>query len=225
MVATTRSVFDKQLGVLRDDTLQIAEMVATQVEQAVHALQKRDMKAAHRVDEFDATINRLRYNVEEQSYTLLALQQPAARDMRRIVATVSVVTNLERMGDHAAGIARLALRMDGLPNMIHVPEFDEMVKLSVATLNDAMTAMSMEDALLARALVNNDDEVDNLHERVYNRLIQTMTTDPATVECATMLLWVSHNLERYSDRVSNICERIIYFVTGDLHEPRTDLMP
>ncbi len=225
MVATTRSVFDKQLCELRDDTLRIAEMVATQGEQAVYALQKRDMAAAHRVDEFDATINRLRYNVEEQSYTLLALQQPAARDMRRIVATVSVVTNLERMGDHAAGIARLALRMDGLPNMIRVPEFDEMVNLSVATLNDAMKAMTFEDALLARSLVNNDDQVDQLHETVYNRLIQTMTTDPSTVECATMLLWVSHNLERYSDRVSNICERIIYFVTGDLHEPRTDSMP
>src|SRR5260221_10812671 len=152
MVATTRSVFDKQLDGLRDNTLQIAEMVATQIEQATRAFQKHDMAIAQRVAEFDATINRLRYNVEEQSYTLLALQQPAARDMRRIVATVSVVTNLERMGDHAAGIARLALRMDGIPHLLHVPEFDEMVSLSVATLQDAMKAMSLEDALLARSL-------------------------------------------------------------------------
>src|SRR5689334_2670301 len=132
MVATTRTVFDRQLDSLRDNTLQIAEMVATQVEQATHAFQKRDTAAAARVAEFDATINRMRYNVEEQSYTLLALQQPNARDMRRIVATVSVVTNLERMGDHAAGIARLALRLGDKTKPIFVPEFTQMANMAVA---------------------------------------------------------------------------------------------
>ncbi len=201
MVATTRSVFDKQLDGLRDNTLQIAEMVATQIEQATRAFQKHDMAIAQRVAEFDATINRLRYNVEEQSYTLLALQQPNARDMRRIVTTVSVVTNLERMGDHAAGIARLALRLGDHPKPIFVQEFTEMAEMAVENLKDAMSALNYEDAVLARRVVSRDDQVDQLHEAVYKRLIETMTNNPSTVECATMMLWVSHNLERYSDRM------------------------
>src|SRR5258708_23871460 len=183
MVATTRSVFDKQLDGLRDNTLQIAEMVATQIEQATRAFQKHDMAIAQRVAEFDATINRLRYNVEEQSYTLLALQQPNARDMRRIVTTVSVVTNLERMGDHAAGIARLALRLGEQPSPIFVPEFTEMAEMVVANLNDAMNAFTYEDAALARRVVSRDDEIDKLHHVVYQRLIETMASNPSTVEC------------------------------------------
>lgn len=225
MVATTRTVFDKQLATLQNNTLQIAEMVSTQIQQATRSFQKHDLALARRVDEFDATINHLRYDVEEQSYTLLALQQPAARDMRRIVATVSVVTNLERMGDHAAGIARLALRIGDEPNMELAPEFIEMTDIAVANLNDAMTALVNEDAALARSVVSRDDQIDQMHETVYQRLIQSMTNDPSTVECATMMMWVSHNLERYSDRISNISERIIYFVTGDLREPRPDPMP
>jgi phosphate transport system protein len=225
MVATTRSVFDKQLNTLRDSTLQIAELVATQIQQATKAFQKHDMAIARRVAEYDAEINRLRYSVEEESYTLLALQQPNARDMRRIVATVSVVTNLERMGDHAAGIARLALRLGDRPNPVFVPEFNDMAEMAMANLNDAMLAFTREDVALARQVVNRDDQIDKLHEVVYNHLIQTMTENPSAVECATLMLWVSHNLERYSDRISNICERVIYFVTGNLHEPRTDPMP
>jgi phosphate transport system protein len=225
MVATTRTVFDKQLDTLRDNTLQIAELVTTQIQQATKAFQKHDMTLARRVAEYDAEINRLRYNVEEQSYALLALQQPNARDMRRIVATVSVVTNLERMGDHAAGIARLALRLVDRPHPVFVPEFDDMAEIATANLNDAMLALTREDADLARQVVGRDDQVDHLHELIYKHLIQTMTDNPSTVECATMMLWVSHNLERYSDRISNICERIVYFVTGNLHEPRIDPMP
>jgi len=225
MVATTRTVFDKQLATLRDNTLQIAEMVGTQIQQATLSFQKHDLALARRVDEFDATINRLRYDVEEQSYTLLALQQPNGRDMRRIVTTVSVVTNLERMGDHAAGIARLALRLGDKPNTTFAPEFIEMAEIAVANLNDAMTAFANEDAALARSVVSRDDQVDQMHQIVYERLIQTMTNDPSMVECATMMIWVSHNLERYSDRISNISERIIYFVTGDLREPRAYPMP
>jgi phosphate transport system protein len=97
--------------------------------------------------------------------------------------------------------------------------------MAVENLKDAMTALNYEDAALARRVVSRDDQVDQLHEAVYARLIQTMTSNPSTVECATMMLWVSHNLERYSDRISNICERVIYFVTGDLYEPRPDTMP
>ncbi len=225
MVATTRSAFDRQLSDLQDNVLYLSELVATQVLQAIQALQTHDMEAARRVDGLDATINRLRYELEENCYTLLALQQPNSRDMRRIVSTISIVTNLERMGDHAAGIARLALRMETTPCNIHVPEFDEMAALAAASLRDAMTAMTAWDKVLARAVIDRDANIDRLHQQVYDHLIKMMTKHPSRIECATMMLWVSHNLERYADRISNICERIVYLITGQLHEPRHDTMP
>ena len=225
MVATTRSVFDHQLDVLRDNVLYLSEFVIDQVQQATRALRERDVATARHVDTFDADINRMRYEIEEQCYTLLALQQPNSHDMRRIVATVSVVTNLERMGDHAAGIARLALRMEAAGCHILIGEFDNMAEIAVANLRDAMTALATEDKILARAVVSRDAEIDDLHKAVYDRLIRQMAEDTSTVECATMMLWVSHNLERYADRISNICERIIYLVTGELHKQRADSMP
>ena len=223
MVATNRATFDKQLNELNSQVLQVAELVEVQAEQAICALQKHDLEVAHRVNEFDKTINQKRYEIEERCYTLLALQQPNSRDMRRIVANVSVVTNLERMGDHAAGIARLVLR---LPETIsEVPEFGEMMKVANANLRDAMIGFAHNDTDLVREVVRRDAQIDALHKKVYDRLIKLMIADPTQIECATMLLWVSHNIERYADRISNICERIIYMVTGNLHEPRPVPVP
>lgn len=226
MVAlTTRSAFDRQLNELTQDVLSLAEMVESQLLESVKALQTFDMVRAQRVADYDNTINRLRYEIEENAYTLLALQSPMARDMRRIVATVSVVTNLERMGDHAAGIARLVIRMANTGCQLSCATFDQMATLSVSMLRDAMTALTSQDVALAKAVTVRDEQIDALHQAAYNELIQTMTGDPATVECATMLMWCSHNLERYADRISNICDRIQYLITGNLHEARIDPMP
>lgn len=228
MVATSvRSVFDRQLTKLQDDVLHLAEMVEHQLQDAVTALHDRDLATARRVDAFDAQVNQLRYRIEEDAYTVLALQQPNARDMRRIVASVSIVTNLERMGDHAAGIARLVARVDGLtaPACLPVPAFTRMADLAATSLRDAMRALANQDAGLARDVARRDDQIDTLHKETYDLLISTMTEDPASIECATLLLWVSHNLERYADRISNICERIVYLATGHLHKVRGDKMP
>jgi phosphate transport system protein len=225
MVAATRTAFDRQLNALQDHVLNLAEMVESQLPEAVKALQLRDTERANKVNEFDQTINRNRFNIEEQCYTLMALQAPAAGDMRRIVSTVSVVTNLERMGDHAAGIARLALRMDGMSNVIFMPAFNDMVAKATLNLRDAMTAMYTHNVGMARAVAQRDNEIDQLHKQTYDHLIWTMGNDTSVIECATLLLWVSHNIERYADRISNICDRIVYMVTGILHEPRHDNMP
>jgi phosphate transport system protein len=225
MAASARMTFERQLAALQDNVLHLSEMVIVQVLQASDALQRDDMALARHVEEFDATVNQLRYGIEEQCYTLLALQQPNSRDMRRIVSMVSIATNLERMGDHAAGIARLALRLDGVASTVYVAEFQAMAHLAQANLRDAMTALVTEDKALARAVVLRDAEIDLHHKDIYDRLIKLMTSDVATIPRATLLLWVSHNLERYADRISNICERINYVITGDLYEPRVDPMP
>lgn len=220
-----RSVFDRQLRLLETEVLRLAEFVETQLVEAVKALQTRNFSAARRVESFDASVNKLRYEIEEQAYLVLALQQPAASDMRRIVAAVSIATNLERMGDHAAGIARLLLRSAEVANPPPMPAFDEMAQLAAANLHDAMVALSGNDVALARQVVARDKEIDCLHKRAYDQLIQAMIDDRTQVEYATMLLWVSHNIERFADRVCNICERIIYVITGNLYEQRVDPMP
>ncbi|HRE47274.1 MAG TPA: phosphate signaling complex protein PhoU [Aggregatilineales bacterium] len=224
-MTTVRTAFDRQLKMLETDLLRLAELVETQLVEAIKALYTMDMIIAQRVHEFDAALNTLRYEIEERSYTLLALQQPNSGDMRRIVGAVSIATNLERMGDHAAGIARLVLRMNPEAVVINIPEFKDMTTLATTNLRSAMLALGNHDAPLARQIVRSDNAIDALHEHVYAMLIKTMIDNPTTVEMATMLLWVSHNVERFADRVCNICERIIYVVTGNLFEPRTDDMP
>jgi phosphate transport system protein len=215
-----RSNFLRQLQLLENDLLRLAELVETQVVDAVRALQTHDIVLANRVDEFDSAINKLRYEIEEQAYTMLALQQPTAGDMRLIVAAVSIATNLERMGDHAAGIARLAKRMEDVPEVVHVPAFTEMANRAADNLRRAMDAFSKRDEQTVRAIVDEDDVIDQMHKDIYEMLLKTMINNSTTVEQGTMLLWVSHNLERYADRVSNICERINYSVTGELYRSR-----
>jgi phosphate transport system protein len=221
MVAV-RSAFERQLRQLETELLRLAEYVETQLIEAVRTLHTRDFEAAQRIDSFDATLNKLRYEVEEQAYTLLALQQPNAGDMRRIVASVSIATNLERMGDHAAGIARLILRSVEAPRSIELPAFEHMARLATESLREAMVALSSGDAALARRVVSRDREIDHLHKEAYDYLIQVMINDRRMIEYATTLLWVSHNIERFADRISNICERIVYMFTGNLYEQRTD---
>lgn len=221
-MVTLRSTFERQLKTLSNDLLRLAELVETQLLEGVRALQHCDLGAARRVEAFDTTINRLRYEIEEQCYTLLALQQPNAGDLRRIVAAVSIATNLERMGDHAASIARIALRTAELPAAVHLPLFTDMARLAAENLHQAMIAFENNDADLARQVVRRDEQVDILHKRVYDYLIKTMMENSAAVEYATLLLWVSHDIERFADRVCNICERIVYVITGVLFEPRTN---
>jgi phosphate transport system protein len=224
MVAALRSQFDRQLETLQRDVLRLAEMVNGQINQAVKAQEKRDMGVAWRVDTYDSTVNRLRCSIEEQAYTLLALQQPNAGDMRRIVAAVSIVTNLERMGDHAAGIARIVLAIpEGSPT-IAVPEFADMTALITKNLNDTMDAYLREDHVLAQDVAARDHAIDVLHHQVYMKMIALMTENKDIIEQATKVLWVSHNLERISDRIANICERISYVATGVLYETPHDAM-
>ncbi len=219
---TTRSVFDRQLCSLRERVQQLSELVAQSITLSITALQKHDLDVARLIDRADAQINAHRFEIEEQAYQLLALQQPNASDMRAIVATVSIVTNLERMGDHAAGIARLVLRMGNCQTLEMPPEFAQMAQLDLAMLTDSITAFVTHDQILARSVVARDGEVDRLHKLAYERLLAAMQHDLQAVECGTLMLWVSHNLERIGDRSANICERVTFLVTGDLvhhHDP------
>jgi phosphate transport system protein len=214
----TRVIFDRSLVEIRDDLLRLSSMADKSIALSMKALVERNADLARQVSADDALLNDVRFAIEEKSYTLIATQQPNATDLRDIVGAVSVATNLERIGDHAAGIARLTLRMVDQPLLHPLVALPQMAELGREMVKCAVDSFLEHNADLAEKTVERDREIDALHEHVYRDLLDFMMKDPATIERATYLLWVSHNLERIGDRSTNICERAVYAVTGILKE-------
>jgi len=213
---TNRGTFDRQLGALRDQVVQVSDLVEQSITLSVRALQNQDMALAKQIDQLDSQVNARRFVVEEHAYQLLATQQPCARDMRLIVGLVTTVTNLERIGDHAAGIARLTMRLGENPVIKPLPLFEAMAVTGQWLLRNAITAFVTQDEELAQTVIDRDSEIDQMHRDAYRQLLNTMTENPDSVESGTMLLWVSHNLERIGDRASNIAARVSYLAKGEL---------
>jgi phosphate transport system protein len=193
-------------------------MVDKAIARSVDALIRQDVAAAEQVIAADRTINRQRWAIEEDALRILATQGPMAGDLRNVAAAIHIVTDLERMGDHAAGIAQIVIDTANEPLLKPLVDIPRMAAISREMLNDAVTAYIEGDALAAEAVALRDDEVDALYEQIYRELLTYMMADPATINRATRLLWVSHNLERVADRVTNICERVVFAVTGELTE-------
>ncbi len=193
-------------------------MVDKAIARSVDALIRQDVAAAEQVIAADRTNNRQRWAIEEDALRILATQGPMAGDLRNVAAAIHIVTDLERMGDHAAGIAQIVIDTANEPLLKPLVDIPRMASISREMLNDAVTAYIEGDAVAAEAVALRDDEVDALYEQIYRELLAYMIADPATINRATRLLWVSHNLERVADRVTNICERVVFAVTGELTE-------
>jgi phosphate transport system protein len=214
----TRALYDQELKDLRSSVVAMASMVDKAINNAVVALVQRDVSMAQQVVADDRAINEQRWRTEEQALLVIATQAPMARDLRMIAAVIHIVTDLERMADHAAGIAKIALQTaDQLPlkPLVDIPRMSEIAR---TMLHDAITAFIEDDQASARAIVGRDDEVDALYEQIYRELLTFMLADPTTIDQATHLLWVAHNLERIADRATNICERVVFAATGQLEE-------
>jgi phosphate transport system protein len=214
----TREQYIHQLQDLRSGVVAMASMVDKAVNAAVVALAQRDVSMAQQVVADDRAINEHRWQIEEQALLVIATQAPMAKDLRTIAAAIHIVTDLERMADHAAGIAKIAIQnADEAPlkPLIDIPRMSEIAR---AMLHDAITAYIEDDQVAARAIVARDDEVDDLYEQIYRELLTFMLADPTTIDQATHLLWAGHNLERIADRVTNICERVVFAATGQFEE-------
>jgi phosphate transport system protein len=209
---------ERSLVDIRDNVLRLASMADQAIANAVRALVERDGTLAATVSQNDAQLNTLRFAVEELSYQLIATQQPNSTDLRLLVGAVSVVTNLERIGDHAAGVARLALRFIERPLPKPLVDIPEMALITREMVREAVNAFFARDVALAERVIARDKDVDALQSRVYRDLVAIMTANTNLIEVCTYLLWVSHNLERIGDRATNICERAIYVTTGELKE-------
>ena len=213
-----REAYRQQLQDLRDKLLIMGSMVSRALDDAVNAHKGMDETTARRIIAEDKKVNALKFQLEDEVLTLIATQQPMARDMRLLAAILEISGELERMGDYAKGIGRIVIYMDGQPpikELVHIPTMNELV---TNMLQRALDAFINHDVAAAKQIPQEDDQVDKLYNQVNRELIDIITKDASKIERANYLSWAAHNLERAADRVTNICERIIYTETGQYSE-------
>jgi phosphate transport system protein len=214
----TRTDYTHQIELLRGSVVAMSSMVDKAIERAMEALRRQDTDLATMVINGDAAINENRWQIEEQALTIIATQAPMATDLRQILSAISIVTDMERMADHAAGIAKIVNQTAGEPPLKPLVDLPRMSDIAREMLSGAIAAYIADDPVSASAVAARDDELDTYYNQIYRELLTYMMADPATINRATHLLWVAHNLERIGDRVTNICERVVFSVTGDMRE-------
>jgi phosphate transport system protein len=216
--ATVRKTFETEIQQLKDELLLMGSMVEQQVLDSVEAMKKRDIESSKRIYQEDEKINAKRYAIEEQVMILIATQQPMAHDLRLLASILEVSAELERMGDYAKGIATINVRMGTEPPLKPLIDLPRMAEKASDMLHRALTAFVTEDVEAAKAIPAEDDEVDGLYTQVYRELMTFVMADPKNIDRANFLLWTAHNLERFADRVTNLCERTIFIATGEMKE-------
>jgi phosphate transport system protein len=222
MPLQNRSILDQELNELRATILKITSMVDSAIEQAMTALDSRDVAMAQNVIDNDQQINQLRYDVEEYSLRILATQQPMAGDLRVVIAAIHLAVELERMGDHASGIARLVARMESEDEIDTLHKLPKMAKRARKMLRQSIDAFVNYDAAAAKEMISRDDKIDRQYNKLFRETLEEMRDDNY-IRRATFLLWVGHNLERIGDRTTNIAERVIFMSTGEFVETKTDI--
>ena len=213
-----RTTFHKKLREIQDEVLVMGSMVGKAITSSVKALKERDLDLAHQIISDDLKVNQKRFEIEEKCVELIATQQPMASDLRIIIAILNITTEIERIGDYAMGIARIVLMIGDEPPLKPLIDIPRMTEKMTAMLHRSLDAFVKHDADSAREIATEDDDVDNLYDQVFRELLTFMAEDPRTITRATRLIWVAHNLERSADRVTNICERVVYMVTGKMEE-------
>lgn len=214
----TREAYHRALKNVQDDVLRMADMVRAAVSASIEALKSRDIEASKKIIADDALINKKRFDIEDKCLLLIATQQPMAIDLRVLAAIINMVTDLERIGDHAEGIAKINISIGDEPLVKPLIDVPMMSKKGLEMLDKCMKAFVERDIEAAKEVCNADDEVDALYDQVYGDLVQIMIGNPKTIQGATYLIWAAHNLERIADRVTNIAERIVFMVTGKMEE-------
>jgi phosphate transport system protein len=213
-----RKTFESEIQLVKDEVLLLGSMVEHAIIGSVEALKKRDIKASEKLIAEDKEINKKRFAIENQLMILIATQQPMAHDLRLLASTMEIISELERMGDYAKGIANINIRMGEEALLKPLIDIPRMAEKGRDMLHRALTAFINEDVEVAKSIPVEDDEVDALYNQIYRELMMFIIQDPKSIERANWLLWVAHNLERVADRVTNICERTIFIATGEFGE-------
>ncbi len=213
-----RESYQRNLRELQDEVLVMGSMIEKALERSMQALKERDLELAKLIISEDLNVNKKRFEIEEKALDIISCQAPMASDLRILLAILFIVTDLERMGDHAAGNAKIALMIGNEPPLKPLIDLPRMNEKVIDMLHRSLNAFIIHDAETARKIVEEDDEIDNLYDQVFRELLTFMMEDPRTITRATRLMWVGHNLERTGDRVTNICERVVFMVTGKMEE-------
>jgi len=213
-----RKRFDDELRRIEGAVLQMGEMVAEALQASVRALEERDLDGAERIVSNDLEINKLRFAIEHDILVVIATQQPLAQDLRILAAMLDLIRELERTGDYAKGICKISQRIGAEPLIKPLVDVPRMADKAVDMLRRSLQAFVERDVAAAQAIPLEDDEVDALYNQINRELLTIIMGRPELVRQANLLTWAAHNLERAADRVTNICERIIFTVTGELFE-------
>jgi phosphate transport system protein len=213
-----RTAFERELQELEKTLGDLGRMVEEALVASVDALKRRDLEKARQIIDADRATNERRLAIEHETLVVIATQQPMAVDLRTLAAVLEIASELERIGDYAKGIARITIKMGIEPFVKPLIDIPRMAEKARDMLHRALQAFFERDVELARAIPMEDDEMDSLYERIFRELTNFIIVDPKLVNRATYLIWVAHNLERASDRVVNICERVIFMVTGEVVE-------
>jgi phosphate transport system protein len=213
-----RTTLDRELRDIQDNVLLLGSMAEKAIERAMDALSRRDLLQAREIIRGDKEINAKRFAIEDECVLVMATQQPVAADLRVIVAVLNIISDLERMADHAAGIARIVLLLEGEPYVPEIAYIAEMATKARTMLHDSLTAFVERDVPGAQLVCSRDDEVDSLYDTIYAVIFNQMVRDPSLIVPLTYYLWIAHNLERIADRSTNIAERVVYLVTGKMDE-------
>jgi phosphate transport system protein len=213
-----REAFDRELQHLQNELLALGIMVGKAIVGSVEILKQRDLEAARQLIAGDRDLNKRRFSIEFDTLVLIATQQPMAGDLRTLAAVLEIASELERMGDYAKGIAKISIKMGSEPFIKPLIDIPRMAEKARDMLDRALKAFVERNVNLARAIALEDNEIDSLYERVFRELMTYVIADPKLIERASYLMWVAHNLERTADRVLNICERVVFTVTGEMVE-------
>jgi len=218
MTLQQRAVLERELNDLREDILRLGSLVSVAIEQAVTALAERDVRLAQQVIVGDQEVNSLRFKIEVESLRILATQQPMAIDLRVVIAGIHMAVELERIGDHAAGIAKLVSRLEGEEPIDTLFKLPKMAKRASQMVEQSVRAYVERDAELAYDVIGRDDKLDKYYRKLYIGALEQMREDASYIRRATFLLWIGHNLERMGDRAINMAERVIFMVTSEFVE-------
>ena len=213
-----RATFDRDLRTLQNELLFMGSMVEKAISRALDALKRRDLEASRQVVLEDDYIDRKRFELEDLCINLIATQQPMAGDLRAIITILHISVELERMGDYAEGIGKISIMMGDEPPLKPLIDIPRMAEKATAMLRQSLDALVNRDIIAAHKVCNDDDDVDGLYDQIYRELLLMMIQDPSSIQRATYLLWVAHDLERIADRATNIAERAIFLVTGKMTE-------
>ena len=213
-----REHFKQKISDIKDDVLKMGALVEDIIETAVTALRTQDVDLAGKIYDKDDEIDQLELDIEKECMMLLALQQPLAKDLRTIASALKIITDLERMGDNAVNIAKVTLEIGKTPIMKPLVDIPKMASITQEMIKLSLEAFVNEDMALAEKVVERDEEVDGLYDRVINDILEIISEKKEFTKQGIKLMFIGRYLERMADHSTNICERTIYMISGDLKE-------